>query len=175
MQFETFCAGIALLSAASASSAFNNVNIRQAPSGACSTGVHVIAVGGANYSDPYDLGRLTPTAQSIVARIPGSSYVSVPYDKINVRQNPKAVPGGITNLVNYVNDYHTACPEGKIALVGYSAGAVITMDGICEGYINPDLAGNTSMFHISANFVIISTWFSNHTAVYRASFLLYYL
>lgn len=134
------------MSAASASPALNSFDTRQAPSGGCSTGVHVIAVGGANYTNPYDLGRLTPTAQSIVARIPGSSYVSVPYDKIDIRKNPKAVPGGIATLVKYVNDYHSACPAGKIALVGYSAGAVITMDGICDGHISPDLAGNTSKF-----------------------------
>ena len=94
MQIQTLIASVALITAASASPVFS-LDSRQTPTAGCSSGVHVVAVGGANYSDPYNLGRLTPLADSIVARIPDSTWASVPYNKINVTANKNAVPEGV--------------------------------------------------------------------------------
>ncbi|KAF2148613.1 carbohydrate esterase family 5 protein [Myriangium duriaei CBS 260.36] len=136
---------IALASCLLASQANANLHIRQTPSGACSTGVHVIAAGGANSNDPYALGLLTTLATNITNAIPGSDYVSLPYDKVqnNGTLNADAVPGGLTNLQNYVTQYHSACPNGKIVLAGYSSGAIIVMNGLCSGGLSQALADNT--------------------------------
>ncbi|GAM88195.1 hypothetical protein ANO11243_062260 [Dothideomycetidae sp. 11243] len=138
---RTFVALASCLIAAQAST----IQVRQTPSGACSTGVHVIAAGGANSNDQYALGLLTTLAANITAAIPGSDYVSLPYDKVQVNGTlmPDAVPGGLTNLQNYVSQYHSACPNGKIVLAGYSSGAIIVMNGLCSGGLSQALADNT--------------------------------
>ena len=41
------------------------------------------------------------------------------------------------NLMRYLNQYHTACPNTKIVLAGYSAGAVIVMNGVCGASEKP--------------------------------------
>lgn len=54
-------------------------------------------------------------------------------------------------LKAYTWHYHTSCPTTKMALIGYSSGAVIVMNDLCYGgngegtpQINPKLAGHVS-------------------------------
>lgn len=110
--------------------------------GTCSSGVHVIAIGGANSSDPYSYGLLISLAQGIVNSIPGSDMVSSPYPKQNLSAYGIQVGNGA--FQQEVNSYHAACPDGKIVIVGYSAGAIIAMNGLCAGELDQGLAQSTS-------------------------------
>lgn len=78
-------------------------------------------------------------SDSILAAIPGSTNVSLPYDKVfiqttpTVKLSPSAVPDGMTTFKNYVVEYHHACPHTKIVAIGYSSGAIIEMNDLCYG------------------------------------------
>lgn len=161
MQPQTILAGLACLGLASATP--SNLERRQAPGASgCAERLHVIGAGGANYSDPYAWGKLQSLANTITSRIPGSDAVSLPYDKVKLKKNPAAIPGGVTNLQNYVTQYTAACPNTKIALIGYSSGAVIMSNGLCTGVLDTGLADNTSKFpcrHILS--VSVLTYFPN--------------
>lgn len=103
---------------------------------------------------PRDYGYLSSLAQRILREIPGSTNVSLPYDKVLQSQKPpklrpNAVPNGMRLLKQYVVDYHHFCPNTKIVLIGYSSGAVIMMNDLCYGgngqgtpQMNPLIAGN---------------------------------
>ena len=117
--------------------------------GACVTGVHVIAAGGANYTDPYAYGLLGTLPDAILAKIPNSNKVSLPYDKLKDPAHPAnlsstAIPNGILTFNQYVSSYHSKCPSTKIVTLGYSSGAVITMSGLCQGGVSQSLASDTS-------------------------------
>jgi hypothetical protein len=131
---------------------------RQVPVKTCSHitgGVHVIAVGGANTADEKAYGYLASLATSILNAIPGSTNVSVPYDKVFAsldppKLQPGAVAGGMNTLKQYTVDYHHYCPHTKMVLIGYSSGGVIVMNDLCYGgngvhspQINPLLNDNT--------------------------------
>ncbi|KIW36239.1 uncharacterized protein PV06_11486 [Exophiala oligosperma] len=40
---------------------------------------------------------------------------------------------GAKSIVEEVNQYHSACPDSKIALIGYSQGAQVIQDALCGG------------------------------------------
>lgn len=89
MQLPTLLVSLAVLSVASA----------QTPNGPCATGVHLIAAAGSNSTDEFALSRFAPTVQAIVGAVPGSDYVSLPYNKVQPTQNklyPDAVPNGVS-------------------------------------------------------------------------------
>lgn len=75
-------------------------------------------------------GLIGSLSTSIMNAIPGSSNVTLPYPK----EMPLFSPGtdiGTTQLVQYVTDYHHACPATKQVLIGYSMGGIIVMNGAC--------------------------------------------
>lgn len=124
-------------------------NIFGGDPGACVTGVHVIAAGGANYTDPYAYGLLGTLPDAILAKIPNSNKVSLPYDKLKDPANPAnlsatAIPNGVLTFEQYVSSYHAKCPNTKIVTLGYSSGAVISMSSLCQGGVSQSLAGSTS-------------------------------
>lgn len=47
----------------------------------------------------------------------------------------------IMNFEMYVAQFQASCPNSKMAFIGYSSGAVITMGSICEGSVSDALAG----------------------------------
>lgn len=100
MQLANTLASIALLSLAAAAPAEHSTNAtqlegRQVPVLPCSTGIHVIAAGGRGSSNP-PYGLLGSLANSITAAIPGSTSVSLPYDKLNTKWSPVAIPNGVS-------------------------------------------------------------------------------
>lgn len=100
MHPQSFITGLGLVGAAFAVPSTLETRQNQqvdpdATSGNCADGVHVIAAGGANATNPYDYGLLGQTAQAVVDRIPGSSMVSLPYPKIKPRTNPQFLPTGV--------------------------------------------------------------------------------
>lgn len=173
MLFTQLLAGLTLLGAAAAAPADHDKELlekvrRQYPVRACSHdtgGLHVLAAGGANSNDPKALGFLSALSNSILDAIPGSTNVSIPYDKV-VPLSPNSIPDGVSSFSPahstvlctdehlsqvktfraYVQHYHESCPTTKMAVIGYSSGAVLVMNGLCEGAINPSLADRISAF-----------------------------
>lgn len=101
MQLTNFLTTLAVLRiTAAAPAAFadseNALQPRQVPSAPCSTGVHVIAAGGKGASNPRDYGLLGSLSTSILNAIPGSTNVSLPYDKLNVAPGTNAIPDGVS-------------------------------------------------------------------------------
>lgn len=72
---------------------------QQTSPGSCASGVHVIAAGGGNSNDPAAIGLLGSLARLIVSKIPGSDFVSLPYDKTEIapqKLTPTAIPNGVS-------------------------------------------------------------------------------
>ncbi|KAK4160808.1 cutinase-domain-containing protein [Cladorrhinum sp. PSN259] len=96
--------------------------------GKCATGIHIIVARGS--TEAPGLGRAAPVANNATALIPGSSIATVDYpatfDNYFVSQGK-----GADEFKRLVAEHVEACPDTKIALIGYSQGAHALMDAIC--------------------------------------------
>ena len=137
----------------------------------CST-IHMVNADGTGSSNinnnPDDEGKFSPTLGSIkyatetTKDIPGLSidYWNVPYDSAagavfslgSPEQAP--VPYGLSRIkgaqigVDHIKEYHAACPDSKIGVIGYSQGASVAGDiaallanGAVEGFTKDDFFG----------------------------------
>lgn len=137
----------------------------------CST-IHMVNADGTGSSNinnnPDDEGKFSPTLGSIkyatetTKDIPGLSidYWNVPYDSAagavfslgSPEQAP--VPYGMSRIkgaqigIDHIKEYHAACPDSKIGVIGYSQGASVAGDiaallanGAVEGFTRDDFFG----------------------------------
>ncbi|GME52458.1 carbohydrate esterase family 5 protein [Neofusicoccum parvum] len=102
-----------------------------APRASCATGLHIIAAR-ASGENPGP-GIIGAVAQSIISRVPGSDLDSVVYPASinNVEDYSNSEHQGVVAMTKLVQDYVTACPNTKIALLGYSQGAEVVGDVLC--------------------------------------------
>lgn len=123
-----------LLALTPLTTAIPSLQTRQTPTTGCASdagGVHIIAAPGeGSASPPY--GLIGSLVSSIQAQIPGSDAVPVPYDHEQTNGQLQTTDGANT-LESYISQYQAACPSTQMVLLGYSAGAVITMNVLC-GY-----------------------------------------
>ncbi|KAJ5201463.1 uncharacterized protein N7498_006126 [Penicillium cinerascens] len=73
-------------------------------------------------------------AQLIAAQINGSEIMGVEYPA--TEDNPpyqQSESDGATAMLQLVNEYHSSCPDSKMALLGYSQGAQVVSDVVCGG------------------------------------------
>lgn len=85
--------------------------------------------GGCNIPCPSDeLGYLETTISNITAAFPGSDQYLVPYNN-----DPKQAQASTPLMIAAANDYFKSCPNTPVVFVGYSLGAVITMNTLCGG------------------------------------------
>ncbi|KAK4224903.1 cutinase-domain-containing protein [Podospora fimiseda] len=96
--------------------------------GKCATGVHIIVARGS--TEAPGMGRAAPVARNATLLVPGSSIVTVDYPATfeNYFISQAAGAAGFERLVL---QHVEACPNTKIALIGYSQGAHALMDAIC--------------------------------------------
>ncbi|KAJ5112770.1 hypothetical protein N7532_000815 [Penicillium argentinense] len=94
----------------------------------CATGVHAIISRGQGPGG--DLSVMGALSDMILDQIPGSTTLGFPFDH-DADDKFTAVHSGALMLQQYVHDYVDSCPKAKIALIGYSLGAVLTMEAIC--------------------------------------------
>lgn len=116
------------------------------PSGsACPSGVHVIAASGQGSADVGGYGLISSLVTDIVGAIPGSTNVSLTYPKSST-QNLIKIEDGVSlsitdtssrhrkhadqeiksdNLLAYLPEYHSACPDTAFVLLGYSAVSIL--------------------------------------------------
>ncbi|KAJ5243461.1 acetylxylan esterase precursor, partial [Penicillium citrinum] len=94
----------------------------------CATGVHAIISRGQGAGD--DLSVMKALSDRILDQIPGSTTLGFPFDH-DAEDKFTAVHSGALMLQQYVKKYVKSCPKSKIVLVGYSLGAVLTMEAVC--------------------------------------------
>jgi acetylxylan esterase len=129
----------------------------------CATGLYILCARGSGETSlaipngpPADTGSPGILALQIAAQINGSVIAGVSYpatDPVspNISVSSTGIvnltaPGsvnltgyypsedqGVQNLLDEVNQYHAACPDSKIALIGYSQGAQVVQDAMCGG------------------------------------------
>lgn len=100
------------------------------PPTSCAAGVQIFVVRGS--TEPSHMGRIAPVATSIRDAVPGSFITALDYPaKINAAEYFFSVHMGVSRLAKLVRDYVKMCPQGKIALVGYSQGAHVVGDLVC--------------------------------------------
>ncbi|KAJ5670753.1 uncharacterized protein N7477_006116 [Penicillium maclennaniae] len=94
----------------------------------CASSVHAIIARGQGPGD--DLNVMVKVQNLILDQIPGSTSVGLPYAH-DAEDKFTAVHDGALLMQSYVTEYLNVCPESKIALIGYSLGAVTMMEAVC--------------------------------------------
>lgn len=92
----------------------------QANATVCVSGAHIIVARASLEVPGY--GILVTVKDEILARIPDSNSIAVPYPA-QIAGPPAyfvSEPEGVGNLTQLVTQYYDACPTGKMVLMGYS-------------------------------------------------------
>lgn len=97
----------------------------------CATGLYILCARGSGETQPVNTGSPGLIAQEVAKQVKGSVIAGVIYPATDPT-DPTA-PGGVNLTVYYpsenagakaileeVNQYHSSCPDSKIALIGYS-------------------------------------------------------
>lgn len=86
----------------------------------CATGVHAIIARGQGPGNPKSTLDVMVTLQNLIlAQIPGSTSLGLPFN-YNEDNKFDSVYNGAHLMQSYVQEYHKACPQSKIVVVGYS-------------------------------------------------------
>lgn len=94
-------------------------------------GVHVIVTSGYGSSNVNGYGLLGTLKDKILKQIPGSTAVSVTYDKGDETKYLQAMDSGTESTKKYIRQYVKSCPKSKIVLLGYSAVSGFSPDPYC--------------------------------------------
>jgi acetylxylan esterase len=134
---------MAVLAAAISSSLAKDTN-------KCASGLYMIAARGTG--EDAGPGSIGDVADNVADRVKGSEVVGLDYpasltDPIYF----ESVEEGGEAMKKAVEDYHSACPDGKVAIFGYSQGAQITMDAFCGG--SGGLGGGGDLEPLASNVV----------------------
>ncbi|KAJ6441364.1 periplasmic binding protein domain-containing protein [Purpureocillium lavendulum] len=98
----------------------------------CASGLYILYARGTG--EPQDTGMTHNISVEIAKRIPGSKVVPVVYPAtFTSPPYQDSVDDGVTHMQAGIQKYAKDCPNGKIALLGYSQGAHVTMDSVCGG------------------------------------------
>ncbi|KAM0290654.1 hypothetical protein ACHAO9_005018 [Fusarium lateritium] len=98
----------------------------------CADGLYMIAARGTG--EDKGAGVIGRIAQNVAKRVKGS--VVEPLDYPASWQDPdyeESEAAGVKAMTAAVNEYHSSCPDGKIAVFGYSQGGQVASDSFCGG------------------------------------------
>ncbi|KAH7303987.1 cutinase [Stachybotrys elegans] len=100
----------------------------------CTDGLKMFLARGT--TEPLGTGLMTTITRQIEQLIPGSTTDDIPYPATLFEPTYfVSVLNGSTLLQEAVSEYAAACPDGKMALMGYSQGAQVVGNAICgAGY-----------------------------------------
>nr|RBQ87852.1 hypothetical protein FVER53263_10265 [Fusarium verticillioides] len=104
----------------------------------CADGLYMIAVRGTG--EDKGSGRIGEIAEDVSKRVNGSTVS--PLDYPATLEDPDyfdSEGAGVEALSEALNDYHSSCPNGKIAVFGYSQGGQVATDVFCGGSDNKPL------------------------------------
>ncbi|PWI69535.1 hypothetical protein PCL_01182 [Purpureocillium lilacinum] len=128
MRAASSLAALALL--AGAASAAPSISGRNATT--CATGLYIVVARGT--TEPQGAGVTGLLAGNITAKIPGSKVEALVYPAtFSDPAYQDSVADGVKGMQSVVNNYLDACPDGKMAIMGYSQGAHVGMDAVCGG------------------------------------------
>ncbi|OAA64723.1 Axe2 [Niveomyces insectorum RCEF 264] len=116
----------------------------------CATGLYILCGRGSGEAaisknpavEPDNTGSAGVLATKIATQIPGSVVAGIIYPAVdpmtetgdlNLTAYYASENAGAKAAIDQVTAYHAACPETKIALIGYSQGAQIIADAVCGG------------------------------------------
>ncbi|KAF4122300.1 acetylxylan esterase [Geosmithia morbida] len=96
----------------------------------CADNLHLLVARATN-EDPGE-GQSGQVATKVIDRLNGTDSVGLDYPATFIDPAyARSVLEGTTRLKEDILDYRTACPDTKMALLGYSQGAQVIMDTIC--------------------------------------------
>ncbi|MCJ1415390.1 hypothetical protein MMC32_001722 [Xylographa parallela] len=98
----------------------------------CATGVHMIVARATTEQPGY--GALGQVVDQVLGQVTGSTSEAVDYPanglfNFTVYQQSETI--GIQNMTKALTSYTQACPQSRIALLGYSQGAQVAGDMLC--------------------------------------------
>ncbi|TKA75277.1 hypothetical protein B0A55_05083 [Friedmanniomyces simplex] len=99
------------------------------PRSQCYSGVFTLVARGSE--EPQGQSVLETIASSITAAIPNSGSNEVVYPALLSFWN--SAPTGVTNAQQQLQDYYSACPDGKIVIMGYSQGSYVMSTTLAGG------------------------------------------
>lgn len=114
-----------------------------APSKRQSTGsrtcsdVHIFLARGWNEGYP---GRQQHLVDAACNGVSSCDYEDITFDATNANGFPAAVEEGRSSGVSQINSYIQRCPDAKIALSGYSEGAVVVSEVLADSGLTPSSA-----------------------------------
>ena len=94
---------------------------------ACSPGVYMIVARGS--TEAPGEGHIRSVTSLVKRAISGSSSVGIVYPA-TLDNYQSSESQGVVAMVQAITDYVTACPDGRIALLGYSQGAQVIGDAL---------------------------------------------
>ena len=94
----------------------------------CATGLHLIVARGS--TEPKGVGRIGVVAGNVTQAILGSTIAAVDYPA-TFDAYFASVGAGVAAMYAMIAGYVTACPDSKVALLGYSQGGQVAMDVVC--------------------------------------------
>lgn len=105
-------------------------------SGACSD-VHIFLARG--WNEPYP-GRQQSLVDAACNGVFSCDYEDITFDATNANGFPAAVEEGRSSGLSQVRAYTERCPDSKIALSGYSEGAVVVNNVLADSGLTPSSA-----------------------------------
>lgn len=100
----------------------------------CSSGLFMLVARG-SLEDP-GTGKIGVVAQNVSEVVPHSAILAVDYPA-TFADYPESEAAGVAAMTAWIQTYAAACPNGKIALVGYSQGGQVTTDTLCGRHEPP--------------------------------------
>lgn len=115
----------------------------------CASGLYMISVRGTGEEQGIGVAG-TLLGKKVAEQVKGSKIVGLQYPAtLASPPYPESVGNGTKNLTELLEDYHKSCPDGKIAILGYSQGAQVSLDTLC----GTDETGFTTTDAISSSAV----------------------
>ncbi|KAK9444280.1 Cutinase [Metarhizium brunneum] len=115
----------------------------------CASGLYIISVRGTGEEQGIGVAG-TLLGKKVAEQVKGSKIVGLQYPAtLASPPYPSSVGNGTKNLTELLEDYHKSCPDGKVAILGYSQGAQVSLDTLC----GTDEAGFTTTDAISSSAV----------------------
>lgn len=105
------------------------VSLATAQSPNCSAPMHLIVARGSG-ADP-GLGFMRVVVESISEAVPGTTVEALEYPATFVDYFDVSQPAGVKEMARVFTSYVGSCPQGKVALLGFSQGAHVASDMVC--------------------------------------------
>jgi hypothetical protein len=128
----------------------------------CAQGLYIVSSRGTGEQQGIGVAG-TLIGRPVAEQIKGSKVVALEYPATLASPSyPLSVGNGTHNLTELLQDYHKSCPDGKIALIGYSQGAQVSLDTLCGtdevGFAPTDslpssIADNSKQTHLVLTFI----------------------